>query len=88
MVFKPLNFRRITESPTSTTAADIRSSQYKTLILIKADGSARYGRTRADKDDIVADYVEASDLLLMSWSGSYRTDIFPLDQSDIDRFYD
>ena len=81
MAFKPLNFRCIT-----TLDFKIRTADSTSLILIQSSGYARYARTRTDKDCIITDYRPA-DLLLWVWPGKYHTDIFQLDQTDIDRWY-
>lgn len=57
------------------------------MILIQGTGEARYGRTRADKDAIVAEFNERTDLLLWAWTGQYHTDIFLLTAKDLDRYY-
>lgn len=66
--------------------AKIRVSDGCTLILIKSTGEASFGRTRADKDETIAAY-EAPDLLLLAWTGQYRTDIFELSPGDIANYY-
>ena len=82
MRFSPLNFRRLPEDFSSK----IRTEDGMTLILVQTCGAARYGRTRADKDAIVAQRCD-EDLLLLAWPGRYRTDIFLLERADIDRHY-
>ena len=83
--FNPKNFRRIdkdNEPPSS-----LRNHEGSTLILIKSTGDAMCGRTRADKDQIVADFDADADLLLWAWTGRYKTDIFVLTKQDVDRYY-
>lgn len=80
--FQPLNFCTLPEElPTK-----IRTHEGMTLIDVKPSGAARYGRTRADKDAIIAEHV-VGDLLLLAWTGQWRTDIFLLSAQDIDRHY-
>jgi hypothetical protein len=57
------------------------------LILITADGSARYERTREGKDALVNRFNEAEDLLLFSWAGQWKTDVFRLSRAGLDKFY-
>ena len=81
MNFTPTGFRRIDGQQ-----GEIRSNDGMTLILIQSDGSARYARDRLGKDHIVRDY-KPEDLLLMAWTGQWRTDIFLLDSSDLAAHY-
>lgn len=83
MTFNPKNFRRIEDDLNFT----IRESTYSTLILIKANGDAEYARTRGDKDQLISQFIEGEDLLLWAWIGQHKTDIFMLDQGDLDRWY-
>jgi len=83
--FNPKNFCRITDE--SRPPFKIRTADHTTLILVKASGDAMYGRTRSDKDDIIADFNADADLLLWAWTGQFRTDIFLLKQDDIKHYY-
>jgi hypothetical protein len=65
---------------------DIRAARVLTLILVKADGSSGFATDRDGKDAIVA-ALEPGDLLLMAWTGHYRTDIFKLTRRDLARYY-
>jgi len=85
MIFKPQNFRRITEG--SEPWFKIRMADHTTLILVKASGEAEYARTRRDKDHLVERFDPESDLLLWAWVGEYHTDIFLLTQADLDAHY-
>lgn len=85
MTFKPKNFRRITEG--SEPPFKIRTADSTTLILIKSTGDAMYGRTRGDKDQLIAEFDGKSDLLLWAWVGQYHTDIFMLTKEDLSRYY-
>lgn len=85
MKFNPQNFKRLEGG--SKPATSIRLMDESTMILIKENGDARYGRTRTDKDAIVRDFDEATDLLLWAWTGQYHTDIFLLTKNDLDQFY-
>jgi len=82
MQFKPLNFRTLP----ADLPANIRTDQGMTLISVKADGAARYGRTVGDKDSIITEQADG-DLLLLAWTGQWRTDIFVLSRADIERHY-
>jgi hypothetical protein len=83
--FNPKNFRRIEKD--HEPQFDLRTHQGSTLILIKSSGDAMYGRTRADKDHIVAEFDGKTDLLLWAWTGTYKTDIFLLTREELDRYY-
>jgi hypothetical protein len=82
MQFKPDGFRSLPAN-----APKLRNDQSLTLILVKADGSARYGHGRVDKDAIVQSFNELEDMLLLAWTGSYKTDVFVLTQADLDAHY-
>jgi hypothetical protein len=85
MQFKPENFRRIAED--CKPPFKIRLADGMPLIFIKGSGAARYGVTRGDKDDIVADFDAASDLLLWAWIGEFSTSIFILTDEDLRQHY-
>lgn len=85
MQFNPRNFRRISDD--SKPSFKIRTADFTTMILVKSSGDAMYGRTRGDKDDIVKNFDETSDMLLWVWVGQYRTDIFLLTMDDIKNHY-
>jgi hypothetical protein len=80
--FNAINFRTLPEEM----PAAIRTDDGMTLISVKLCGTARYGRTRADKDAIIAAHAP-DDLLLLAWTGAYRTDIFRLTEQDIAKHY-
>ncbi len=83
MIFKPEGFRRLD----ATFEEEIRSNDRMTLILVCADGSATYSRYREGKDAIVRDFKPEADLLLMAWTGQWKTDIFQLSGEDVATFY-
>ncbi len=85
MTFRPKNFRHITEE--DKPAFKIRTADHTTLVLIKASGDAQYGRTRSDKDRIIAEFDADVDLLLWAWAGQHHTDIFVLTGEDVERYY-
>ncbi len=85
MNFLPTNFRYLSDS--SHPAQPIRVFDGCTLILIKSDGEASFGRTRAAKDEIIAKFAPEVDLLLLAWTGQYRTDIFHLTAKDLENYY-
>jgi hypothetical protein len=82
MTYKPEGFRSLPALMTK-----LRADQGITLILVKADGSARYGHGRVDKDAIVQSFNELEDMLLLAWTGQYKTDVFVLTRSDLDAHY-
>lgn len=82
VVFAPENFRSLP----SDFSLNLRTAREVTLILVKAGGAASFGKSRADKDALIARY-EQQDLLLMAWTGNYSTDIFLLDKAAVLRFY-
>lgn len=83
MIFKPEGFRHLD----ATFEGEIRSNDRMTLILVCADGSATYSRYREGKDDIVRAFKPDDDLLLMVWTGQWKTDIFQLSSHDLTAFY-
>lgn len=85
MVFKPQNFRRIGEG--SKPHFKIRVADKTTLILVKSSGEAMYGRTRGDKDHLIAQFDGNTDLLLWAWVGERHTDIFLLRPEDVRDYY-
>jgi hypothetical protein len=81
--FKPKNFRQLSgDSPTG-----LRTNRGMTLILIKATGEASWGHTSSDKDTIVGQFEDSTDLLMLAWTGQRRTDIFRLTRADLDLRY-
>lgn len=42
------------------------------------------GGTVAAKDEIINDFDDANDLLLVAWTGQYKTYMFKLTKSDLD----
>jgi hypothetical protein len=85
MTFRPKNFRRITDD--SKPSFKIRTADRTTLVLVKSSGEAEYGRTRGDKDQLVAQFDPDADLLLWAWVGEHHTDTFLLTQEDVDLHY-
>ena len=82
MLFHPTNFRTLPDELPSA----LRTDQGMTFISIKSDGTARYGRTVADKDAIVEEHTDG-DLLLLAWTGQWRTDVFLVTKADLARHY-
>jgi len=78
-----MNFRKIE----SDFSLSIRNSAFLTLILIKSDGSVYYERTRAGKDSLLNMFHPEEDLMLMAWTGMYKTDIFHITAIDLDAHY-
>ncbi len=85
MNFLATNFRYL--NATSHPPQKIRVSDHCTLILVKSDGTASFGRTRSAKDEIVAAFVPEADLLLLAWVGQHHTDIFHLSAKDLENHY-
>lgn len=84
MIFKPSGFRHYTPDQYEP---KIRESTLKTLILVTAEGSATYAVDRSSKDAIIAQWKPDDDMLLMAWTGKWRTDIFLMTKAEIDTFY-
>lgn len=79
--------QRFRALPADFPYSDIRAARELTLILIKAGGITGWANDRAGKDAIVASFESAADLLLMAWTGQWRTDIFRLTAKDLARYY-
>jgi hypothetical protein len=82
--FRPTGFRTI--DPTSPPTG-VRKGGIYSLILVKVDGSAQYANTATGKDRLVSEFDPTTDLLLMAWTGQWKTDIFHLTKEDLDRIY-
>ena len=83
MKLNPRNLRKLDgDYPTQ-----LRNDQGMTFILVKASGEVRYGHGRGDKDDLVAAYDEGADLLMLAWTGKYKTDLFELTRAELERRY-
>lgn len=65
----------------------LRSSNICPMILIKANGTAVYANSPAEKDELVKEFNDQEDLLLWAWAGKYRTDIFRLDNNSLKLHY-
>jgi hypothetical protein len=85
MRFNPKNFKRMPEKITLDTP--IQRDRLSPLILIKSCGDAEYGRTQAEKDQVISRFDAQADLLLLPWKGQYSTDVFMLTQQDLDMHY-
>ena len=68
---------------------DLRHSKAYTLILIKKIGRSGFANSSMqDKDILVSNYEEEKgDVLLVSWKGQWRNDVFRLSEIDLDRMY-
>jgi hypothetical protein len=87
MIFKPENLRKMpADGPTT-----LRADRGMTLILIKATGTVNFSHSCKGKDEIVRRFVDATDLLLLAWTGQWTgqwtTDIFRLTRTDLDLRY-
>ena len=84
ITFKPEGFRAI--DPKSPPMG-VRKQGIFSLILIKANGVACFENTATGKDNIRSKFDPETDLLLMTWTGQWRTDIFHLTKEDLDLVY-
>jgi len=84
IAFKPENFRTLVDG--DAVPSKIRLMNKSPLMLIKTSGEAMYGRTRGEKDDLVARFA-SDDLLLWAWSGQWGTDVFRLTKDDLEKYY-
>lgn len=82
MTFQPTNFRTLPDD----FPCEIRTAQHLSLILVDQNGVASYARTVGDKEILTKKYIEG-DLLLLAWTGSYRTDIFLITSNDLKKYY-
>jgi hypothetical protein len=82
MIFKPEGFRQLEGNAVPL----IRPSTRMTLILVAADGFATYAIAVSDKDALLARRKQG-DLLLLAWMGEWRTDVFLLSDSDLEKYY-
>lgn len=81
--YSPKHFRKLPED------FDYKFSRMPTspFILIKANGDISYGGQ--SKDHIVDDYNEkAGDILLFSWAGNWKTDVFLITEDDLKKHYE
>jgi hypothetical protein len=67
----------------------IRKSALFTLILIKRGGDVFFeNASPVQKDALVEQFDETGgDLLLMTWTGQYRSDVFLVTPADLERHY-
>jgi hypothetical protein len=85
MIFNPKNFRVL--GGDSVPPSGIRNNAKMTLILVTVNGDAEYAHDRTGKDAIVK-RAELDDLLLLAWTGNWKTDIFVLSGDDLAKHYD
>jgi hypothetical protein len=83
--FSPKNFRQLSQD--SQPGSKIREGKHLTLILVKESGEAMFANTRTGKDELIAQFNPQADLLLLAWTGEWRTDIFHLSSEDVQRHY-
>lgn len=70
---------------------DVRSlgiRHYKTAPLIKVkytDGklTVMYAKTPDEKDELIKDFDEASEVLMWPWPGKWSTDVFQVTKKDL-----
>ena len=68
----------------------IRTSSAMTLILIQNDSNETFFENSSPngKDELLSHYSESEgDTLLLAWTGKYKTDIFLIDEVDIEKHY-
>jgi len=65
----------------------IRNSPRSPLVLVKSNGEIRYANNRGDKDALVECCDFSADVLLWSWTGEWKTDVFRLSKDDIQNYY-
>jgi hypothetical protein len=82
--FQPRNLRKLEgDHP-----MQLRNDKGMTFILVKTSGAVQYATDRGDKDALVADYDEkAGDLLMLAWTGHWKTDVFELTRAELERRY-
>ena len=85
MIFKPINFRKISED--SKPQFKIRNDDRMPLILIRQSGEAMFAAIGWEKDALIAQFNNQNDLLLWGWVGQWRTDIFQLTETDLKNHY-
>lgn len=65
---------------------EIKHMTTSPLILIKNNGVVKYANNH--KDLLLEEYDEsAGDILLFSWSGNWKTDVFLIRNSDLKKFF-
>lgn len=71
------------------TNLDLRSRTSYTLILVKKSGRSGFANSSMqDKDMLISNYKpEDGDILLVSWEGQWRNDVFLLSEQELDTMY-
>lgn len=65
---------------------NIRDMPTSPLILVKKNGLVIYGNE--GKDHVVENYEEKKgDILIFSWKGYWRTDVFLITNEELEKFY-
>lgn len=83
MIFAPQNLRVLP----SDAALDLRGDAALTLILVKSTGEVTFGNTVRNKDSIVECFDDATDLLMLAWTGRYKSDVFQVGRPELDAHY-
>ncbi len=83
MKFEPTGFRPLDVEY----CLDLRNNQHMTLILVEATGKTTYDYGRCGKDDIVKKFNPDKDLLMLAWTGQYKTAIFALGVAELEKHY-
>ena len=85
------NFRRLQERAGPAAqwepSQPIRVLDGSPMILIRADGTMSWARTRTDKDAMVQTFNPDADVLLWVWRGQYGSDVFRLSDADVKAKY-
>lgn len=81
--YKAINLRQLEDD----CGISIRSDRGMTLILLKANGEVHYGRTTSAKDTLVALFDDTSDMLMLAWTGIYKTDIFEITREQLNKHF-
>lgn len=58
-----------------------------TLIFVNPSGTVTYSNMVSGKELIVESYKEGECLLMLAWTGQYRTDIFLITKDDLDKMW-
>jgi len=67
----------------------LRNDSGMTMILMDGDKKFSFENTRLGKDQIVQSFRDGDSdcVLLLAWTGQYKTDIFEITEEDLDKHY-
>lgn len=60
-------------------------SKTNTLILIKENGEIYSATNQSMKDNVLKNYSDKEDALLLVWAGKWSNDVFMIDREDIEK---